>query len=325
MRDGRSAYFAHLNAGKRSVVLDLKQQADLGMARNLIARSDVLLENYRPGVMRRFGLDWKSVQGVNPSLVYCSISGFGQTGEGVERAAYAPVVHAASGLDLAIQDLQDGQERPANCGIQIADVLAATFAAFAIQTALLRRLRTGAGQHIDLALMDSVMSLMPFEMQCLQFPGKNSRNLYKPLPTNDGFVMVAPLSQANFVAMCKAMEHLEWLGDPRFSEPVARAEHWHLMLEAMAEWTSTRSAADCQALLEAAGVPASRYVPLAEALLDPQMAKRGGIREIEDGSGTMLASGLPFVLSSSILPIYPHAPDLGEHNDELRSLFLTDM
>ncbi|MDM0015170.1 CoA transferase [Variovorax sp. J22P168] len=320
LREGRSAYFAHLNAGKKSVVLDLKKAEDAEVARDLMAQSDVLLENYRPGVMQRFGLDYASVRDANPALVYCSISGYGQSGEGSERAAYAPIVHAASGLDLAILELQDVQTQPANCGIQIADVLAATFAGFAIQTALLHRLRTGAGQHIDLALMDALMSLMPFEMQCLQFPGEHSRNLYKPLPTQDGFVVVAPLSQANFVAMSRAMDRPEWLVDPRFREPVARAEHWQSLLDAMAAWTCERLAADCQAQLEAAGVPASRYVPLAEMLRDPQMTRRGGIRQVEDGSGSLLASGLPFTLSASHLPESPRAPDLGEHTHALRAM-----
>ncbi|MEO9230742.1 MAG: CoA transferase [Devosia sp.] len=320
MRDGRSAYFAHLNAGKRSVVLDLKKPDDLATARELIAHSDVMLENYRPGVMKRFGLDWDSVCGASPGLVYCSISGYGQSGEGSERAAYAPIVHAASGLDLALLELQDDQDRPANCGIQIADVLAATFAGFAIQTALLHRWRSGTGQHIDLALMDGLMSLMPFEMQSLQFPGHHSRNLYKPLPATDGFVVVAPLSQGNFVSMCKAMGHPEWLNDARFCKPGPRADHWQELLDAMATWTVRHGAIECQALLEAGGVPASRYVPLAEVIHDPQMARRGGVREIHDRSGTMLASGLPFMLSASRLPQAQCAPDLGEHSDELMAL-----
>lgn len=320
LRDGRSAYFAHLNAGKRSVMLDLKSPGDLTTAHELIGRCDVMLENYRPGVMKRFGLDWDAVCAASPKLVYCSISGYGQSGAGSDRAAYAPIVHAASGLDLAMLDLQDNQDRPANCGIQIADVLAATFAGFAIQTALLHRFRTGAGQHIDLALMDGLMSLMPFEMQCLQFPGEHSRNLYKPLPCTDGFVVVAPLSQGNFVAMCKAMERLEWLADARFCEPMARAEHWQALLTGMAAWTAGRTAMQCQKLLEAAGVPASRYVPLSEVIHDAQMARRGGIRQVEDRSGTLLASGLPFVFSSSRLPEAPRAPDLGEHNTQLLSL-----
>ncbi len=320
LRAGRSAYFAHLNAGKRSVVLDLKQAGDCDKARALIACSDVVLENFRPGVMQRFGLDWSSLSGPQPGLVYCSISGYGQQGEAAERAAYAPIVHAASGLDLAMLALQDEQERPANCGIQIADVLAAVFAGFAIQTALLHRWRTGVGQHIDLSLIDGLMSLMPFEMQCLQFPGAHARALYKPLPAVDGFVVVAPLSQANFVAMARAMDHPEWIDDPRFGDPVARAEHWQPLLDAMADWTAQYAAADCEARLLAAGVPASRYARLEEMLHDPQLRRRGGIREVRDGAGPLLVSGLPFGLSASHLPQDLRAPDLGEHDAELARL-----
>lgn len=192
LRDGHSAYFGHLNAGKKSVALDLKSEEGRDSARLLVAASDVVVENFRPGVMKRLGLDHASLAVAKPDLIYCAISGFGQTGPRAGQPAYAPVVHAASGFDHTQFTYQDGQDKPVKTGIFVADVLAAVYAFGAIQTALIGRLRHGNGQFIDVALMDSMINLLVFECQEAQFPSKGRRPLYVPMRASDGFVIVAP-------------------------------------------------------------------------------------------------------------------------------------
>jgi len=145
IRAGKSAYFAHLNCGKKSVAIDLRKPGAVTLVQELAAKSDVLVENSRPGVMQRLGLDYATVAKLNSRLVYCSISGFGQSGPWATRSAYAPMLHAASGFDLVNLSHQEGLERPLNTGIYVGDVLGGTYAFGAIQSALLARERSGRG------------------------------------------------------------------------------------------------------------------------------------------------------------------------------------
>src|ERR1700686_4809818 len=147
LRHGKSAYFASLNCGKKSLAIDLRQPEASDLIRELAAKCDVAVENARPGVMGRLGLDYPTLEKINPRIVYCSISGFGQTGPWATRSAYAPMLHAASGFDLVNLSYQNGLERPLNTGIMVGDVLGGTYAFGGIQTALLARERTGRGDH----------------------------------------------------------------------------------------------------------------------------------------------------------------------------------
>ena len=194
LRDGHSAYFGHLNCGKKSIAINLKSDAGREIAQGLVRESDIVLENFRPGVMKRLGLDYATLSSLKPDLVFCAVSGFGQSGPRAHQPAYAPVVHAASGFDLTQFHYQDGQDRPAKTGIFVADVLAAVYAFGAIQTALIGKLRNGNGQFIDVTLMESMINLLVFECQEAQFPSKERRHLYVPLNARDGFVIVAPVT-----------------------------------------------------------------------------------------------------------------------------------
>jgi crotonobetainyl-CoA:carnitine CoA-transferase CaiB-like acyl-CoA transferase len=313
-RDGRSAYFAHLNSGKQSLSVDLKTEAGIRIVRELAATSDVVLENFRPGVMQRFGLGYDKLRQLNQGLVCCSISGYGQTGPSAVLPAYAAMIHAASGFDLATMIAQDDAVRPQTCGVQIADVLAAIFACSAIHAALFDRTRTELGQSIDLSLFDGMLTLLPAQFQQMQFAIlEEKRPSYKPLITNDGFVTIMPLTQNNFTSMCGAMGHEEWAADPRFSAPAARFRNWAALLEMMSEWTSQRSSLECEMIMRDGGVPAARYRSLGDAIADPQTAHREVVHKISDNSGTLNAIGLPFRFSGCQTPPGEHVPDLGEH------------
>ena len=312
-----SMYFAHLNCGKKSVVLDLKRSTDQEAARGLILEADVVVENFRPGVMQKLGLDYAAFAAAKPDLVYCSISGFGQTGPRSSEPAYAPIVHAASGYELAHMSYQEDAKRPDRCGIFTADVLAAVYAFGAIQTALLSRERFGRGQFIDVALMDSMINLLIYECQSTQNPDHGPRMLYSPTRALDGFVIIAPVNQKNFEAMADAMGHPEWKQDPKFLTDADRRENWSLLVQHMQTWTSERRAKDCENILISAGVPCSRYRSVGEAMNDPQSRARDLMATIESADGGFLVPNPPFQLSLGGVGANAHVAALGQDNGDI--------
>src|SRR5436190_21198308 len=197
LRNGASTSFGQLNAGKKSIALDLKSADGVEAARRLVATADVLVENFRPGVMRRFGLDYEALRPIKPDLIYCAISGYGQTGPSAALPAYAPVIHAASGYDLAHMAYQGEERRPDYCGIYIADVLTGTYAFGAITTTLYHRQLTGRGQMIDVSMLESMLSLTLSELQLAQFPGAfiPGRPVFGPIATADGYLNLSVASE----------------------------------------------------------------------------------------------------------------------------------
>ncbi|WP_069066032.1 CaiB/BaiF CoA transferase family protein [Sphingobium sp. RAC03] len=311
-RDGHSAYFGNLNAGKRSIACNLKSPEIIDLIKQLVATCDVLVENFRPGVMARFGLDFATLAAINPRLIYCSISGYGQTGPKALFPAYAPVIHAASGFDMVNLRYQDGADRPATSGIFIADVLGGTHAFGAIQAALYQRERTGQGQHIDLSMLEAMVGMLVFETQEAQFPGDARRPLYTPLKTNDGFIMVAPTSPRNFEQLSDAVGHPEWRDDPRFLTNADRNANWATLLALTEQWTLERSAAEAEAILSRHGVPCARYREIDELLDDPQLAARGAFAQVHDGAGAFRVPNPPFRMSGSQVEARDHVAQLGE-------------
>ena len=311
-RDGHSAYFGNLNAGKQSIACNLKSPEIIDLIKQLVATCDVLVENFRPGVMARFGLDFATLAAINPRLIYCSISGYGQTGPKALFPAYAPVIHAASGFDMVNLRYQDGADRPATSGIFIADVLGGTHAFGAIQAALYQRERTGQGQHIDLSMLEAMVGMLVFETQEAQFPGDARRPLYTPLKTNDGFIMVAPTSPRNFEQLSDAVGHPEWRDDPRFLTNADRNANWATLLALTEQWTLERSATEAEAILSRHGVPCARYREIGELLDDPQLAARGAFAQVHDGAGTFKVPNPPFRMSGSRVEARDHVARLGE-------------
>jgi CoA:oxalate CoA-transferase len=311
-RDGFSAYFGNLNAGKRSIACNLKSPGIIALIRELVATCDVLVENYRPGVMQRFGLDYETLRGVNPRLIYCSISGYGQKGPKALYPAYAPVIHAASGFDMVNLRYQDGADRPATSGIFIADVLGGTHAFGAIQAALYQREKTGEGQHIDLSMLEAMVGMLVFETQEAQFPGDARRPLYTPLKTRDGFIMVAPTSPRNFEQLTEAVGHPEWRDDPRFRTNADRNANWAALLALTEQWTVERSAGDAEAILSRHGVPCARYREIGELLDDPQLAARGAFAQVSDGAGRFRVPNPPFRMSGARVEARDYIAKLGE-------------
>lgn len=294
LRNGNSTYFGALNCGKKSVAIDLKSQSAKAIIHDLAKLSDVVVENFRPGVMARLGFDYATLSQLNPKLVYCSISGYGQSGPGATRAAYAPIVHAASGYDSANLSYQVQQDTPASTGIFVADILSGAYAFGAIQAALVHRERTGQGQAVDVSLMDSMLNLMVFECQEAQFPSEQRRPVYAPMKTLDGHVIIAPISQKNFEQMADAMQRSDLKADARFSTGAARVAHWTELMTIIEQWTEKRTGVAIEAVMDANGVPCSRFLTVADAMKDPQLSERGSLSRIKDGAGEFLVPNAPF-------------------------------
>ncbi len=289
VRNGCSTAFGQLNVGKKSLVLDLKSPDGTEAIRRLVADADILLENFRPGVMRRLKLDHETLRALNPKLIYCSISGYGQTGPSAELPAYAPVIHAASGYDMAHLAYQPGRNRPDYCGIYHADVLTGVYAFGAISAALYQRTVTQRGQHIDVSMLESMLSLTLNELQWSQFEVKQTqRPMFGPIETADGYVMVAIASEKTFQGLMKVIER-------------SRAV----------------TTENCLAALNKEGVPSSAYRTVNEALSDPQIAHRRALSEVQDGGGTFRVLNLPFRMSGAKVAAGQRMATLGEHTRAL--------
>jgi CoA:oxalate CoA-transferase len=314
VRNHSSSVFGGLNVGKKSLVLDLKSPKGIGVVRRLIASSDVLVENFRPGVMRRLKLDYASVHELNPRLIYCSISGYGQTGPSAGLPAYAPVIHAASGYDMAHLSYQPGRTRPDYCGVYHADVAAGAYAFGAVSAALYQRHTSQKGQHIDVSMLESMLSLTLNEVQWSQFEVTlPSRPMFGPVETADGYVMVAIASEKTFQSLAQAASHPEWVNDPRFAKYADRRDNWKDLMDGVEIWSRTLSTEQCLASLSEYGVPSSAYRTVAEALSDPQIAHRGALVEVQDDGGAFRVMNLPFRMSGTDVSAGKRTATLGEH------------
>ncbi len=314
--DGISRVYAHFNAGKKSIAIDLKLAAGRQLAKRLIAEADIVIENFRPGIMAKFGLDYASLKQERPDLVYCSISGFGQTGPHVNRAAYAPVVHAASGFDSVHTRAQaDGNERPANWEIMIADILTGSYAFGAIQTALLGRVRTGVGDHIDVSMMESMMTLIPAQIQAAQMTVPPPIGRFCPVRTSDGFVMICIVSDKTMENLCAAINRPDLLQDPRFVRG-PRAANLKLLAEEIEQWSAVLNSRECEETLNLAEVPCGAYLQPLDLFDHPQVLERNSFTTLKDDKlGEFLIQNTPFLFRNADLTATGWVAALGEHTD----------
>ncbi len=319
LRKGCSTVFGQLNVGKKSVVLDLKSEDGREAVCRLAGTADILVENFRPGVMHRLRLDYDRLYQVNPRLIYCSISGYGQTGPSAELPAYAPVIHAASGYDMAHLAYQPGRSRPDYCGIYHADVVTGVYGFGAIASALYQRTATGLGQHIDVSMLESMLTLTVIELQSAQFAVKPPpRPMFGPTETGNGYVMITVASEKTFQGLMGVIGRPEWISDPRFATYAARRENWADLMDGVEVWSRQLTTDACLLALGAAGVPASAYRTVSEALADPQLAHRQALSEVQDEGGSFRVLNLPFRMSGADTAPGKTVAALGEHTDALR-------
>jgi crotonobetainyl-CoA:carnitine CoA-transferase CaiB-like acyl-CoA transferase len=322
LRDGHSAYFGQLNAGKRSLALDLKSADAIRLVHQLVAETDILVENFRPGVMDRLGLGYEALRAINPRLIYCSISGYGQSGPAAERAAYAMIVHAESGFDRSLMRYAGDRDRPAAGAIFVADVLGGIFGYSAIQTALVHRARTGVGQRIDVALMDCMLNLLVYELQEAQFPISAPRAAYGPVRALDGDVLIAPITPRNFAALCEVTGQSELVNDARFKTVPGRGANWTAMMQVIETWTERHTVRECMEALDQAGVPSAEYRDPGAALTDPHLLQRGAFTKVADGAGEFMGVNAPWKMSGASTSMQRDIPAIGAHRDEVLSRVL---
>lgn len=323
-RDGESAAYNAVNRGKQGIVLDLTRDDAREAARRLIDTADVLVENFRPGVMTKLGLDYATLSARHPRLVYASISGYGQTGPWARKGGFDLVAQGVTGI---MSVTGEPGRPPAKAGIPVTDLGAGLFALSGILAALFARERTGRGQHIDTALADAGLALSVWETtdyfsgRGVPGPLGSAHRLaapYQAVRCADGYVTIGAANQRNFEKVCAVLGHAEWAGDPRFATDTDRVAHRDALTDAIEAVTSTASCADWLERLEAAGVPCGPILDYAAALATPQAQARGMVVEMDHPAlGRVKTIGTPIKMSATPLDPTRRAPLLGEHTAEV--------
>jgi crotonobetainyl-CoA:carnitine CoA-transferase CaiB-like acyl-CoA transferase len=313
----RPATFASINAGKRSVVLDLKSAPGKEVLHRLVERSDVLVENYRPGVTHNLGIDWDSLRCFNAQLIYCSITGYGQTGPLRDYPAIEWAVQAMSGMSASyIADDVDG----AYLGLAVLDPFSGYIAFAAILAALLQRQQTQAGQHIDVSMLDAAMLLMAPQVagRVLGEPppgGGTRRPTMVRYRASDRRLFVAALHRKWFERLCQIIGAPELAEDPRFVSQRSQAEHADELIAAIQARLATRPAAEWEAEFIGAGLPASVTRSLGEMLAHPHLATRGTLEQVDapDLDRSMAIVGAGFRFEHDQPAFRGGVPRLGQH------------
>lgn len=316
-QDGVSLLYALYNAGKKSITLDLKAPAGRKIALDLIQRADVVVENFRPGAMARLGLDYATVSKAHPKLIYCSVSGFGQTGPLSQRPAYAPVAHAFSGFDMMMSRLAVQDAPPPDNRVMSADVLAGVYAFSAIQTALVHRFLHGEGSHVDVTMIEGMMSLAGTYFQTIQRDATYSGRDFPAYKTLDGYVNLPLVSINTYRQAYKAIGREDWLSNPEFLTIAGVKEHGAEIQEAIAQWTATRTSADCDALMTSAGVPSAIYYMPHELFDHPHLVERGSFGTVNTANGSFKVLNPPFKISGVSVEAQPFVADLGADTREV--------
>jgi len=321
---GESAYFLAINRSKKSVALDLTKEAGREVFYDLVRRSDVVLENFRPGVMERLGCGWAKLWSLNQRLVVCSISAYGQEGPYRDRPAFDLALQAMGG---AMSLTGEPGRAPVRMGLPVADLAGGLFGALAVAGALLRRERTGEGARIDLSLLDCQVSLLTYVAQYFWADGRVPGPLgsahasvapYGACATRDGHVVVAVFTEKFWGGFCKALGRPEWERDPRFLTNRDRVANRAALMPLVEAELATRTTADWLARLEAEGVPAAPIQSVDRVLDDVQIRQRGMVVEMDHPvHGRVPTLGTPLKVDGAMgLSVAP-PPRLGEHTDRV--------
>jgi crotonobetainyl-CoA:carnitine CoA-transferase CaiB-like acyl-CoA transferase len=322
--DGESAYYLCVNRNKRSITLDLKTPGGQDVLRDLVRRGDVLIENFRAGTMSKLGLGYEMLREINPSLVYCAITGYGQTGPYRDRPGYDAVIQAQGGI-MSVTGAADGE--PYKVGVAIADIAAGLYAAISITTALYFRQHTGVGQHIDVALFDAQLSWLANVASAYLISGDLPKRFgnahativpYQTIQTADGWLVLAVGNDQQFASLCRIVDHPEWSIDERFATNPARVANRGILIPLLTEIFRTQQASCWINALLAVGVPCGPVNNVPAALNDPQTHARAMVQIIEDAAGRKIPLVGPVPkLSATPAQITATPPMLGEHTDQV--------
>ncbi|HEY4251658.1 MAG TPA: CoA transferase [Roseomonas sp.] len=317
-------YYGAANRNKRSVALDLKSPDGIEVARRLIARADILVDNYRIGALARAGFDWDSLQRLNPRLIYCSISGFGASGPRAADPANDLFMQAYSG-GMSITGEEGGG--PVKMGISIADIGAGMLGTIGVMMAVEARHRTGRGQRVDTSLLEGQMAMLAHFITRFfasgEVPGPSGSGAltsptYRAFKASDDWIVISAFNQRMWRGLCTALDHGDWIEDPRFVDATARIANRMELIRLIGETVATRPVADWQARLKVNDVPCCPINKIDKVVQEEQVRARRMVEEVVlPGLGTMKMSGLPVKLSETPASIDLPPPRLGQHTAEV--------
>ena len=323
-----ASYYLCANRNKRSITVDITQPEGQDIVRRLAAQSDVVLENFKLGGLKQYGLDYDSLKAVNPRLVYCSITGFGQDGPYAPRAGYDFLIQGLGGL-MSITGRPDGEPGagPMKVGVALTDILTGLYATNAVLAALAWREKSGEGQYIDMALLDVQVACLANQAMNHLATGSNPRRMgnahpsivpYQDFPTADGHMILAIGNDGQFARFCEVAGRPELAADVRFATNRARVENRAELIPLLSEITATRTTAEWIGQLEARAVPCGPINGLAEVFADPQVQARGlAVKMPHPEAGEVPLVASPIRLSKTPVEYRRAPPLVGEHTDEI--------
>ncbi|MBA1246128.1 CaiB/BaiF CoA transferase family protein [Pseudomonas luteola] len=325
---GESAYFLSANRNKQSIAVDFTQPDGQQILRDLAVKSDVVLENFKVGGLSAYGLDYASLSALNPKLIYCSITGFGQSGPYAQRAGYDFLIQGLGGL-MSLTGHPDDDEGggPVKTGVALVDILTGLYATVAVLAALNHRTQTGEGQHIDMALLDVEVACLANQAMNYLVSGESPTRLgnahpnivpYQAFPTADGDMILTIGNDAQFRRFCEVADRLDWVNDPRFATNQARVAHRMELVPLIRQVTVFRRTEEWIDLLEAVGVPCGPINSLAQVFADKQVAARSLVFTMTHPLGqTVPQVASPMRLSRTPVEYRRPPPLLGEHTEQV--------
>jgi crotonobetainyl-CoA:carnitine CoA-transferase CaiB-like acyl-CoA transferase len=312
-----------MNRNKKSLTLDLRSEDGKEIFQKLVRGADVIVENFRPDVMRKLGFHYDALRTLNPGIVYCGISGFGKEGPYALRPSFDFIAQGMAGL-MSVTGFAGGE--PVRVGIPISDQVAALYAAYGILAALQARQRTGEGQEVQISLVDGIISLLSFQADRYFGGGEvperagNDHPITAPYGTFkalDGYINVAPAGDPMWERFARALGLAELIHDPRFLTNDLRRENRQEINRIIEDVTSKRAMADWVDYLNKAGVPCGPIYNLAQTFVDPQVRHQEMVLDLEQPSGKVKTLGFPLKLSKTPAALRRPAPQLGQHNEEI--------
>ena len=322
--EGESAYYLCVNRNKRSIIVDFKTEDGRAVLHRLVERSDVLVENFRPGTLARYGLDFASATGINPALIYCSITGFGQTGPLRDKPGYDFMIQAMGGL-MSITGEPDGE--PMKVGVAVADMFAGQNAVIAILAALQARTHTGRGQHLDLSLFDSQVGMLANVASNFLLSGNLPKRYgnahanivpYQSFQASDAWFVLAVGNDRQFEKLCAMIGRSDLATDERYALNADRVTHRDELLAILTPVFLTRTSGEWLSALDAAGIPCGPINTLNKVFEAPQAKARGMLIEMEHSTiGNLPLVGSPLKFSETLVEYRRPPPRLGEHTQEV--------
>ncbi len=320
---GESRYFVGLNRNKKSLTLDLKKEEGKGILRRLVREADVVIENFRPGVMRSLGFDYESLSKINPRIIYCGISGFGKDGPYAQRPAFDFIAQGLSGF-MSITGFPDRE--PVRTGIPISDSIAGLYAAYGILAAWIARQTTGRGQEIQISLVDAMVSVLSYLSAEYLAVGKAPQRFgndhpvicpYGTFQASDGYINIAPSGQPMWERLARSLGLEDLIHDARFETNALRVQNRQELNRRVNEITCRKTMTEWIEFLNKEGVPCGPINNIAQALEDPQIRHQKMVLEVEQPTGKVRILGFPVKMTETPSSIQRPSPQLGEHTGEI--------